>query len=614
MGRKENHGKGQKLSAAGGRLHGLAETADGGLVAWVDGTERYATHVEMEKGQLPDAVCTCPYAIDCKHGVATVLEYLAHIQDNQPVSIAKPDDERLELLQEDDWEEADVRVPERTRQQVTDFLKGQTRTQLVSLVEELAGKHPEVAVELSDRQQMALGDVKTVVTRLRRKIHDLRDDIGWQEYWNDQGHTPDYGEVRKGLATLLAAGYADETLDLGKDLVAVGLGVVEVSRDNGETHMEVADCMPVVVEALDQSSLKGADKLEWALGAVLKDQFEVCEAFEAYLHRTHAPSVWETFADRLLGRLQKAGDTGGRTGDFSRRYHRDRLSGWAIHALEQAGQSDKIIELCIAEVEQTGNYTRLVKLLMQERRYQEAEEWILVGIRAIGKKELGTVSDLRGLLLEIRRIEKAWPVVAAIHVEEFVRSPSEQNFEICRKAGRKIKAWPGIRKALLQYLEAGDLPWLCEDWPLPASGLDRPGVEPRGEYPKISRLIEIAIFEKKPDQVLHWHDQQPEDQGGWYYYGVDSDRIATAVASYAPDRAVKMWQEKAERLIAQVKPKAYQQAVVFLRKAAKVVAQEEKGTEWNNYLKALRENHRRKWRLMEILDGLEQKPIVTRRR
>lgn len=127
----------------------------------------------------------------------------------------------------------------------------------------------------------------------------------------------------------------------------------------------------------------------------------------------------------------------------------------------------------------------------------------------------------------------------------------------------------------------------------------------------VDDLIDIAIFEKKPDQVLRWYDQRPKNRFGWY--GVDEDAIATALQAHAPDRAVAIWKNKAERLIAQVKPSAYQEAAKYLRKAAKVVRREKKPAEWESYLKGLKEQHLRKRRLIEILDGLEGKPIVKKR-
>ena len=125
-------------------------------------------------------------------------------------------------------------------------------------------------------------------------------------------------------------------------------------------------------------------------------------------------------------------------------------------------------------------------------------------------------------------------------------------------------------------------------------------------------LIEMALLEKKPERVLYWYDRLPKKRYGWY--GIDDDAIALAVQTHAPDRAVAIWKSAAERLIAQVKPKAYQEAGKYLRKAAKVMAKERKQAEWDRYLQSLREHHARKIRLMEVLDGLDERPIIKKRR
>jgi uncharacterized Zn finger protein len=132
------------------------------------------------------------------------------------------------------------------------------------------------------------------------------------------------------------------------------------------------------------------------------------------------------------------------------------------------------------------------------------------------------------------------------------------------------------------------------------------------QFPLVRNLIDIAILEKKPDQVLKRYDQRP--QGHFGGLGVDEDAIATAVQAHAPDRSVVIWKNKAERLIAQVKPSAYQEAVKFLRKAGEVMSKQNKQAQWDQYLRNLRETHARKRCLLEVLDGLEGKPIVTKRR
>ncbi|MGB6009713.1 MAG: hypothetical protein WBI57_00410, partial [Desulfobacterales bacterium] len=575
-----------------GRVSDLAVTDDGSLIAWVDGTERYATRVAMDENGLPDSICTCPYEFDCKHGEAVVMEYLERVENNRRVPKAKQDDDRLELLEDgnrdDEPNDDENTMPEDMRQDIDGFLKSKTKAQLIDLIHELAGQYPEMARDLSDRKQLISGNTKTLVARLRREIRDIGDEPGWQNYWQNEGFTPDYSGIRKKLETLLKTGHADEVLTLGRELVTTGTRQVEESHDEGETAMEIADCMPVIVGALDRSSLDAAEKLIWALDAVLEDQFEVCEAFAEYLHRQHPKSAWQTLADRLVARLKGLKGTKG-ADDFSRNYKRDRLSDWTIHALEEAGRKDDIIPLCIAEAKRTGSYGRLVKRLVQERRYEDAERWIKEGIRATKEKWPGIAADLRDKLREIRTLEKNWPAVAAMQAEEFVRRPSRQDFTDCRKASGRVKAWPKVRKHLLRFLEKGELPWKQKGWLLPESGLDQPDANQRNRFPLVDDLIDIAILEKKPDQVLRWYDQRPKGRFGWH--GVDEDAIATAVQAHAPDRAVAIWKNKAERLIAQVKPSAYQDAAKYLRKAAKVMGLEKKPAEWESYLKELREQH-----------------------
>jgi uncharacterized Zn finger protein len=598
-----------------GRVADLAVMADGSLIAWVDGSKRYATRVAMDEDDLPESICTCPYEMDCKHGVAVLLEYLKRLENNRAVPQAKQDDERLKLLADEDREDEPL-VAEKAgsadaHQEIDAFLQGKTKAQLIDLIQELAGQHLEVARELSDRKQLISGNIETLVTRLSQEIRHLGSEPGWRRHWDDEGYTPDYSGIRRNLENLLNAGHPDEVLTLGLELVTTGTRQVEESHDEGETAIEIADCMPVIVEALERSSLVPADKLTWALEAVLEDQFNLCDAFAEYLFREHPQSAWYTQADRLLARLHDLNEKTG-AADFSRNYQRDRLSDWAIHALEEAGRQDEVIPLCIAEAKLTGSFERLVERLVAVRRFEEAEKWIKEGIRDTGKKWPGIAAGLRKKMREMRTLEQNWPVVAALQVEAFVRQPSSQAFTECRQACDQTKVWPQVRESLLHYLEKGEFPWQQEGWPLPKSGLDRPEADKRDRFPLFNDLINIAIHEKKPNQVLKWYDQRPK--GAFGPLGVDEDAIAAAVQNHTPERAVAIWKTKAEGLIALVKPNAYQAAARYLRKAGEVMSRQNNQAEWDQYLNSLRQTHARKPRLLEILAALEEKPIMKKSR
>ena len=599
-----------------GRVSELAKTDNGSLVAWVDGTVRYATQVLMGAGGLPESICTCPYELDCKHGVAVTIEYLKWLENSRPVPRTLPEDERLIQLEDDDWmdepnDDEKSFLSEAIRKDIDSFLKDKTKAQLIGLIHEIASRHPEIAQDFVDCRHLKVGNTKALTKRLRQEIRDISEEPGWQNYWQGEGFTPDYSSIRKKLKMLLAAGYADEVLDLGRDLVTSGVRLVEMSDDEGETAMEITACMPLIVEALDQSSLDYSDKLNWALNAELEDQYGLCETFAEYLQRKHPKPVWSAVAEQLLSRLKSLKNNRGADG-YSQKYQRDRISDWAIHALERAGRKNEIIPLCEAEAKRTNSYIRLVERLIVERRYSDAEIWIQKGIRATTGKWSGISSGLRNKLREIRMREKNWPVVAAIMTEEFVRYPSLKAFEDCKKTSVKVKAWSKVRENLLRYLEKGVLPWGQKGWPLPDSGVEKPGPDRRNRFPMLDNLIVIAIMEKKPDQVLHWYDRLTKEPYG--RLGVDDDEIATAIQTFAPERAVDIWKNKAERLIAQVKPRAYREAGKYLRKAGSVMARRKKQKQWDQYIQYLRQQHARKSRLMETLDSLNGKPIVKKKR
>jgi uncharacterized Zn finger protein len=581
-------------------VSGLAATNDGCLVAWVEGSKRYATKVSMNKNGLPESICTCPYEFNCKHGVAVVLDYFERIKTNKSVPMASEDNEILQWIEDTDDETS---PPEKVDKEIRAYVTAKTKEQLVELVLNHAQRYPELYHDLVDSRHLDTGETKSLVSGLRKEIRNISSEPGWQNYWRGEGYTPDYSSVCRKLEKLLSASCADEVLAIGRELMVASVRQVGESDDEGETAQEISSCMPVIVKALDQSSLSPVDKLTWAVDAVLSDEYDLFNVFAEYLMRQHTPHDWSLLADRLLERINTSTPTKGED-TFSRNYRRDRLSDWAIHALECAGRSGEILPLCKSEAQKTGSFTRLVKRLITDSQWADAEHWILEGIRATGHKWPGIADELRTMLLDIRIEQQNWPAVAAIRADKFVRYPSQQTYTDCREAVSRLKAWPVVRECLLLYLENGTAPWKQKNWTLPPSGLDKPDPPSnKKQFPMFDVLIDIAIYEKKPDDVLRWYDQMPKHRFGWY--DQRDDRIAIAIQNHSPDRAVAIWQKLAEGLIALVKPHAYEEAASYWGKVKKVLKEQEQVKRWEEYLHNLKTTHARKRRLMEILHSMD---------
>jgi uncharacterized Zn finger protein len=408
----------------------------------------------------------------------------------------------------------------------------------------------------------------------------------------------------------LANGHADEVVTLGKELLDAGIRQVEMSDDEGETGNEISSCLDIVFQALPQSTLSPVEQMLWVIDAELEDEHELCYGAESFWKKKQKASDWNIVANRLPERLNKFQPVKGED-SFSRSYHRDNLTNWIIRALENSGRHEEVIPLCEQEALNTGSYIRLVDVLRKAKRLEETEQWIHKGIKATQKQWPGIAKQLKDALREMRESEGSWPKVAAFRSEDFLESPSLQTFQDMKKAAERANAWPEVRAAALFYLETGKLPQSDPMWPLPEAGVKGDRETRKNEFPMIDVLIDIAIEERRPDDVLRWYDQRKsKKQIFWGWDSYQEDQVAEAVADHYPDRALAIWKSVAEKQIALTKPKAYEAAAVYLRKAHSLLKKLKRESEWKSYLSEIREVNARKKRLIQILDRLESRRII----
>ena len=399
----------------------------------------------------------------------------------------------------------------------TTYLEQQSKEDLIALLKELMRQHPDVRQAIVDRANLLSGEVKKLVATARKEINSLARMPAWGDE-DDWGHgsNGNYTRIRTHLEALLAAGHADEVLSLGQELLKAGTQQVEMINDEGETADEVTTCMNIVFRALRHSSLAPAERMLWAINAELGDAYDLCQGTAEFWQHSYPAADWNIVADQLATRLQKFASENQSEG-YSATYRRDHLSNSLIRALEHAGRKDEIIPLCEREAEKTDSYVRLVNYLKQAKRWQEMEQWIQKGIAATRKQSPGIASQLRLALRERREQEKNWPQVAAFYAEDFFDHPGAGTLRDLQKAAKRAGVEAEVRAGAFHYMETGILPQTMKPtkktggvpaWPLPECEVK--GINERRETtaPMINALIDIAIEEKRPDEVLRWYDQQ----------------------------------------------------------------------------------------------------------
>ena len=374
-----------------GRVHDLAISENGSLLATVRGGERYAVTVWCEqlakKGGTLYSRCTCPVgASGCKHAVAVVAEYLERLGDGAETPVANQDDERWEMLaeesgeedgddeaddldmdSEDDDDDEEFYVHRRRHPGVTGrktlkasdkkirgHIEAKSREELVDLVWSLTERFPELREEFSDRIALGEGNVDRLVTETRKELRLVASEAGWRNNWTGEGQTPDYSRVKHRLERLLELGHPDAVVRLGTEIMKLGNEQIGQANDEGETAEAVGECMPVIFEAVVASTLTPARKLLFAIDAHLRDDYGIVnDAADAVLKLTGEESAWSEVADVLA---QRAKSPVKEDDPFSRKYQQERIADWLIRALENAGRNDEILTVCEQEARVSGSY------------------------------------------------------------------------------------------------------------------------------------------------------------------------------------------------------------------------------------------------------------------
>ncbi len=599
-----------------GRVRELAAAPQGVLVAWVQGSERYATRVTLRPNQL-EADCTCPYGGTCKHAVAVAVAYLNRSEQAKPLPIAPVKDPRLVLLERQAAVAAELAMPTAALAAQTGaaaaleptlqaFLAAHTQADLVALLIDLAQRFPEVRDVLAVRQMLASDDTDQLEAEVLGQIMQASAEPDWRNRWAGDGYAPDYGPAYDGLRHLLDQGHANAVVRLGERLLEAGISQVEQSHDDGETAIAVASCLSVVFQALPSSSLEPDQQIGWAIDALLRDPYDLCHGARRVLEQPYPLAAWSKIADDLLSRLDSLPVA---AGDFSSEYQRGQVTDFAILALAKAGRDEEIIPLCEREAEGGSGYQRVVERLLAAGRHSEAEQWARTGIAATARQYPGIASALREALYTLHDEAGDLAMVAALRAEAFFDSPSLAALRALDAAAAQAGVAPAVRAASLHYLETGQLPQRVARsvgetgipaWPLPETGI--PPVERRYplQFPQLGLLIELAISEGRPAEVLRWYDRR----GTVRHAQINADAVADAVERRYPERAAAIWQELAETRIAQTSPAAYAEAALCLRKLRRVWMEHGKAAEWRSYVEGLRAANRRKRRLMETLDAL----------
>lgn len=599
------------------RVKEIKCTPEGTLIARVQGTMDYFTEVSLENGKL-SSICSCPVGHDCKHGVATVLDYLERVEQGEEVPMAAEEDPLLVRTRKvyTGIEASGIHDLKKFSQNLREYLEQLEKSELLEILVYFAEKDPLIERYLRGRKDLASGKSVVIISEVYSEMDELFRAVTDYD-WNYEGEgLPDFSDFQVRLKSLLDSGHPDELLKIGKKLMD-RYNEIAVYDEGDEIGTKISYCMDVVFEALSRSSLPAHEKMLYTLEIELKDNHGILDELPIW-KEDFSQEEWRLFSETLKDQLREAEieENDLYYSSWERDYVIDRL----VDALKKSGLPKEIIPICELEAEISGSYTRLVRVLLDSGEKEKAEEWIFRGIKEIGDEDPETVHELWQLLLEIKESEGNWPFVAALETEEFFRHPQLSSYTRMQEAAKKFGKWHEIQEVALKYLRSGELD------AKPISSVEEnsilPGILPKTgllkistlkeiKHPAINLLIEIAIKENNPEEVIYWYKRlKAEGSEAEKYRTVFEKEIANAVRDKYPEVAIEIWKNLAERLISETKVSSYEAASVYLRKIKETLEAVGKKKDWEIYLKDTKEINKRKRKLFEILDRLDKDKII----
>ena len=518
--------------------------------------------------------------------------------------------------------------------QVHPYLVGLSKDELVAFVERLAAQDAAVQRAIVEQVANAGGPTADLLSGARATIDRISANAIYE------GNEPSGGEIgrlRDRFEALIARGRADDVLLLCQRLLRHANRAIEAMDEADDGFFRaISRALDVVPEALARSSKTQVEQILWLFEFEASEDYDLAPDMADFWDLERPAAVWNELAARIEEHLAVS-EPAGPTAHLDGFHPRDGWTTLLANALRSAGREDEITPLFEREAEAIGSYQRLIRHLLAEGDLERAEHWIRRGIAATPQQLPGSVSQFRQFLRTVRDRQSDRAGLAALDAYEFFDRPGLKAFQDLLVSAEAVGVRDVVRRHAFRFLETLTLPWIHAEvqhgttasagaadtgadvgmadgadnlppWPLPPTGLADPARSRYEQAPLARVLLDIALAEQRPDDVLIWYDRlraaRPGNSYGSFGYGAPDATVARAVERSHPERAIAIWEDLAARAIARTSPDAYVEAARYLDSVGRIEERRGNLATWRQRVLSLRERERRKWRLRETLDDL----------
>lgn len=423
----------------------------------------------------------------------------------------------------------------------------------------------------------------------RRAIKNATRTNDYEDYYSAGAYAHGVYRVIESIAALLDDGHAVEVIELTEyalSQIEKSLGYVD------DSDGRMGGCIHELHELHHRACLKAKP------GAV---------ALAQRLFEWEMRSVWEFFGGAVVTYADVLGETGlaeyrrlaeaewsrvpalGPGEDDSESYgRRFRITSLMEALARQSGDVEALVEIKRRNLSHPYSYLQIAEIYREATRPDDALKWAEQGWKTFSTQRDWRLGEF--LADEYHRRGRHDEALQLIW-EQFAESPRLENYQKlqvhARKAGRA--SWAQWRERALAYIR--------ESITGPKKQKGHQKTYWHWQEADHSELVRVFLWEKRYDEA--WK----EALAG----GCANDlwmKLAALREQEHPQDALSIYRERVAALVEMTNNAAYEEAIEFLSKIRKLMERLGRGTEFEDYLIALRVEFKRKRNFIKLLDAI----------
>lgn len=542
--------------------------------------EPYTVQITWDRGGITQASCTCPYDWGgwCKHIVSTLLacrHNSAQLEERPALQtlLAELDREQLQTLL--------VRLVEQ-QPHLADVVEGQVHVFHVQ----------PTADAPTPRQRRTPIDPTPFRRQVRGILHSLDRMRRSDAYWHVGTVVDQVRQVLEQAKGFVAAGDGRHALAILDAITEAYVSDwVALDDSDGYAGAFFEELGAVWTEAILTADLTPTERETWAKKlAQWQDEVEDYGIDEGFLPAMAAAEQGWDYPP--LVRVLRGAITEKGAWEREAPAYADQLAIARLNVLARQGRSQEYLYLAEAEGQTEPYVTMLVRL----GRVQEAVDY--------GLQYLATTDEALTLAKALREREALQAALqVAIHGLDLEGSKVSLATWIADLALSLGETGRALEAALIAFRGAPELPayqrvqeLAGERWPELRAELLAHVRRGRSSGPQ--GPVEIFLHEGLVEEAMRVVERRASD--------ALLEQVVNAAIPRHADWALRLSRQQAEAILNQGKAPHYQHAARWLEKARAAYRSAGRETEWQTYLGELTTRHRRKHRLMPMLDALKR--------